>query len=75
MARLIDADELLAALQGQAVPYAVAEALRNAAPAPRILTHASVLAAYSDALARTGSTDDALFRAACFAYQLGRSTK
>lgn len=71
MTRLIDADELLAALQGQAVPHAVAEALRNAAPAHHMMTYTDVLAVYADKLARTSSMDAALMKVAWVSFNRG----
>lgn len=71
MTRLIDADELLAALEGLAIPHAVAEALRNAPPAPHVLTYEDVVDTFRDKMRRTGSLDAALMKVAWTSFNRG----
>jgi hypothetical protein len=72
---MIDADELLAALGGQPIPYAVAEAIRDATPLSNILTYVEVVQVYRDKLTATGSMDAALLKVAWVAYNRGLAAK
>lgn len=71
MTRLIDADELLAALASVPCPRAVLEAIRAAPGASGVMTYAEVLQVYRDKMDAEHSMDAALFKVAWVAFNRG----